>query len=219
MTKDQVRARMEEIGIVPAIRVSTPGDALFAAEAVAHGGIPIVELTMTVPHALDVVSSLAKHSAGIIVGAGTVLDVDTARRCCDSGAQFLTSPGLDVALVEFAAKQGILVFPGALTPTEVLTAWKAGGDLIKVYPCAQVGGPKYIRALKGPFPNIPLIASGGVNHSTAGDFILAGASALGIGGDLIPREAIERRQPERISELARRYLAIVHESRLNRLPQ
>jgi len=219
MTKHEVRARIEEIGIIPAIRVSSPDDALFAAEAVAHGGIPIVELTMTVPHAVEVVAALAKHSDGILVGAGTVLDVETARRCREAGAHFLTSPGLDVALVEYAAKEGILVLPGALTPTEVMTAWKAGGDLIKVYPCAQVGGPRYIRALKGPFPDIPLIASGGVNHSTAGDFILAGASALGIGGDLIPREAIHLRQPERIRELARRYLAIINEARLHRLPQ
>lgn len=219
MTKDQVRARIEAAGIIPAIRVSDADDALFAAEAVAHGGIPIVELTMTVPRAVEVVASLAGHSDGIIVGAGTVLDVETARRCRDAGAAFLTSPGLDIALVDYAAKEGILVMPGALTPTEVLTAWKAGGDLIKVYPCAQVGGPRYIRALKGPFPNIALIASGGVNHSTAGDFILAGAAALGIGGDLIPREAIQLRQPERIRELARRFLAIVHEARQHRLPQ
>jgi len=219
MTRQQVRARIEEVGIIPAIRVSSPDDALFAAGAVAHGGIPIVELTMTVPHALEVVAYLASHGDGIIAGAGTVLDVETARRCYDAGAQFLTSPGLDTTLVEYAAKEGILVLPGALTPTEVLAAWKAGGDLIKVYPCAQVGGPKYIKALKRPFPDVPLIASGGVNHSTAGDFILAGAAALGIGGDLIPREAIERRQPERIRELARRYLAIVQEARLQRLPQ
>ena len=128
-------------------------------------------------------------------------------------------PGLDVELVEFAAKRDVLVMPGALTPTEVWTAWKAGGDMVKVYPCSQVGGAKYIKALKGPFPRIPLIASGGVNHHTASEFILAGAAALGIGGNLIPKEAIQMRQPERIRELARRFLAMVAEARALMLPQ
>ena len=213
MTKQQVRDRIEEIAIIPAVRVSSPEDALFACEAIAHAGIPIVELTMTVPGAVDLLAAIGKSNSGVIAGAGTVLDLDTAKRCVDAGAQFLTSPGLEIELVEFANRSGLLVLPGALTPTEVLTAWKAGGDMVKVYPCSQVGGAKYIRSLKGPFPKIPLIASGGVNHHTAPEFILAGAAALGIGGNLIPKEAIQMRQPERIAELARRFRETVAEAR------
>ena len=213
MTKDQVRARIEEIAIIPAVRVSSHEDALFACEAVEQAGIPIVELTMTVPGAVELLAVMGEHNSGVIAGAGTVLDLETAERCVDAGAQFLTSPGLEIELVEFAAKRDVLVLPGALTPTEVLNAWKAGGDMVKVYPCSLVGGPKYIKSLRGPFPKIPLIASGGVNHHTAPEFILAGAAALGIGGNLIPREAIELRQPERIAELARRFRETVAEAR------
>jgi 2-dehydro-3-deoxyphosphogluconate aldolase/(4S)-4-hydroxy-2-oxoglutarate aldolase len=135
------------------------------------------------------------------------------------GAQFLTSTGLDLDVVHFAVTQNIVVFPGALTPTEIMAAWKAGPDFIKVFPCAQVGGPAYIKALRGPFPHIPLIAAGGVNQQTAGDFILAGAVALGIGGELIPHEAIQRRQEHRIGELARRFLHMVKEARTQRASQ
>lgn len=219
MTKDQVRARIEQIGIIPAVRVSTYEDAMFACQAVASAGIPVVELTMTVPGAVELLSAMGRQYPDVIAGAGTVLDLDTAKRCLDAGAQFLTSPGLETELVEFAAARGVLVFPGALTPTEVLTAWKAGGDMVKVYPCSQVGGPRYIKSLKGPFPHIPLIASGGVNHHNAPDFLLAGASALGIGGNLIPREAIEMRQPERVAELARRFREIVAEARSRLAPR
>jgi 2-dehydro-3-deoxyphosphogluconate aldolase/(4S)-4-hydroxy-2-oxoglutarate aldolase len=213
MDKYEVRARIQEIGIIPAVRVSEHDDALFACEAIAQAGIPIVELTMTVPGAVDLLAAISLHKPEVIAGAGTVLDLDTAERCLDAGAHFLTSPGLELELVEFAARRGVLVLPGALTPTEVLAAWKAGGDMIKVYPCSQVGGPKYIKSLRGPFPQIPLIASGGVNHHTAPEFILAGAAALGIGGNLIPKEAIELRRPERIAELARRFREIIVESR------
>jgi 2-dehydro-3-deoxyphosphogluconate aldolase / (4S)-4-hydroxy-2-oxoglutarate aldolase len=218
MTKDQVRARITQLAIIPAIRVSSAADAMFACEAIAHGGIPIVELTMTVPGASDLLSALRLQNPDLIVGAGTVLNVESAKRCLNAGAQFLTSPGLELDLLEFAAKHQVLVLPGALTPTEVLAAWKAGGDMVKVYPCSLVGGPKYIRSLKGPYPDIPLIASGGVNHHTAQEFLLAGAAALGIGGNLIPREAIQLRQPERIRELARRFLALVAEARAQMPP-
>jgi 2-dehydro-3-deoxyphosphogluconate aldolase/(4S)-4-hydroxy-2-oxoglutarate aldolase len=213
MTRDQVRSRIQEIGIIPAIRVSSAEDALFVAEAVSSAGIPIVELTMTVPGAIDAISHLARNNPEIIVGAGTVWDIETARRCLDAGAKFLTSTGFDPSVVEFAVKANIVVFPGALTPTEVMTAWKAGADFVKVFPCSQVGGVSYIRTLKKPFPEVPLIASGGVNQETATDFILAGAVALGIGGDLIPHKAIALRQPHRIHELARRYLAMVKAAR------
>jgi 2-dehydro-3-deoxyphosphogluconate aldolase/(4S)-4-hydroxy-2-oxoglutarate aldolase len=212
MTKEQVKARIEEIGIVPAIRASSAADALFAAEAVFTGGIPIAEVTMTIPGAIEVISSLAKNNPALIVGAGSVMDLETAKQCVDAGANFLTTTGLDLEVVHFAARQNVGVFPGALTPTEVMAAWKGGADFIKIFPCAQVGGASYIRALRPPFPHIPLIASGGVNQQTAADFILAGAVAVGIGGALIPREAIERRQDHWIYELARRFLAMVKEA-------
>jgi 2-dehydro-3-deoxyphosphogluconate aldolase / (4S)-4-hydroxy-2-oxoglutarate aldolase len=211
--REEVLAQIHEVGIVPGIRTSSTEDGRFAAESIANGGIPIVEITMTVPKAIDVISGMVKHSPNVIVGAGTVLDLETARRCLDAGVGFLTSPGLDLKIVEFAVKQNILVIAGAMTPTEVITAWQAGSELVKVFPCAPIGGPAYIKALKGPFPRVPIIAAGGVNQETAADFILAGAAALGIGGRLIPKTAIEQRQPERISELARRFLRIVQTAR------
>jgi 2-dehydro-3-deoxyphosphogluconate aldolase/(4S)-4-hydroxy-2-oxoglutarate aldolase len=211
--KEEILARIHEIGIMPGIRTSSAEDGRFAAEAIAKGGIPIVEITMTVPKAIDVISDMVRNSPNVIVGAGTVLDLQTARRCLDAGAGFLTSPGLDLRIVEFAVKANILVIAGAMTPTEVITAWQAGSELVKVFPCAPIGGPSYIKALRGPFPQVPLIAAGGVNQETAADFILAGAAALGIGGRLIPKVAVEQRKPEQISELARRFLRIVQVAR------
>ena len=214
MEKERVFAKIQEVGIIPAVRTSSAEEARFASEVVAKSGIPIVEITMTVPGAIEVISYLVKNLPDVIVGAGTLLDLDTARRCVDAGVHFLTSPGLDLEIVEFAAKQKLCAMPGALTPTEVITAWKAGSDFVKVFPCAQVGGESYIRALKGPFPQIPLIAAGGVNQQTAGKFILAGAVALGIGRELIPTEALQQKQEGRIRELARRFLNFVKTARL-----
>jgi 2-dehydro-3-deoxyphosphogluconate aldolase / (4S)-4-hydroxy-2-oxoglutarate aldolase len=213
MKKAEVRARIEEIGIIPAIRVSTPELARFAIEAINRAGIPIAEVTMTVPSALDVISQLARSLPEMIVGAGTVLDTETAQRCLDAGAKFLTSPGLVMEVVEFAVRKDLVVFPGVLTPTDVIMAWKAGADFVKIFPCAQVGGPAYIRALKVPLPQVPLIASGGVNQQSAPNFIRAGATALGIGSELIPHEALHRRQEAQIHELARRFLAMVKNTR------
>jgi 2-dehydro-3-deoxyphosphogluconate aldolase/(4S)-4-hydroxy-2-oxoglutarate aldolase len=213
MEKQKVRASIEAIGIIPALRLSSAEDARFAAEVVAGAGIPIVEITMTVPGALEVISDLARTSH-LIVGAGTVFDVETARRCRDAGASFLTSTGLDLEMVEFAVKEDVVVLPGALTPTEVMMAWKAGPDFVKIFPCSQVGGASYIKALKKPFPHVPLIAAGGVNQQTASDFILAGAIAIGVGKDLIPLEAIQRRQSHRIQELAHRFLSMVKAARM-----
>jgi 2-dehydro-3-deoxyphosphogluconate aldolase/(4S)-4-hydroxy-2-oxoglutarate aldolase len=213
MNREEVRARIEEVGIIPAIRVSSPEDALFAAQSVASGGIPIVELTMTVPGAIDVISHLVRSAPDLIVGAGTVWDTDTARRCLDAGAKFLTSTGLDLKIVEFAAHANIVIFPGALTPTEVMIAWKSGVDFVKVFPCSQLGGAAYIQALKAPFPQVRLIASGGVNQQNVADFFLAGATAVGIGAHLIPKKAIELRQPRRIHELAVRLMSTVREAR------
>ncbi len=217
-SKDEIRARIEEIGIIPAVRASSTEEALFAAEAVYNHGIPIVEVTMTVPGALDVIGALVRHHPTVITGAGSVADADTAARCVDAGAQFLTSTGLDLEVVHFAVARQVVVFPGALTPSEVMSAVKARPDFIKIFPCASVGGPAYIRALRGPFPHVPFIASGGVNQQTAGEFILAGAVALGIGGELIPHEAIVRRQEHRIGELARRFLQMVKQARLQKAP-
>jgi 2-dehydro-3-deoxyphosphogluconate aldolase/(4S)-4-hydroxy-2-oxoglutarate aldolase len=181
--------------------------------AVNRAGIPIAEITMTVPGALDLISGLAKSLPEMVVGAGTVLDAETARRCVNAGASFLTSPGLIPEVMDVAVAEDVVVFPGALTPTEVIAAWKAGADFVKVYPCAQLGGHSYIRALKVPLPQIPLIASGGVNQQTAANFILAGATALGIGAELIPGEALKARKEEQISELARRFLSMVKDAR------
>ena len=217
MKKDKVRARIEEIGIIPGIRVSSAEEARFAAETVNRGGIPIAEITVTVPGAMDVISELTRKIPEMVVGAGTVLDVEMARRCLDAGAKFLTSPGLVLEVVEFAVRNEVVVFPGALTPTEVITAWKAGADFVKIFPCAQVGGESYIRALKAPFPQVPLIASGGVNQQTAFNFVLAGAAALGIGGELIPKEDVQLRHEHRVLELARRFTKLVKDARSRKL--
>jgi len=213
MTNIEVCTRIEEIGIIPAIRVSSSEDALFAADAIATAGIPIVELTMTVPGAIDVIAGLRRQYPEVIVGAGTVHDIDTASRCLDAGAQFLTSTGLDLAIVEFALKARALVFPGVLTPTEILAARRVGCDLVKLFPCSQVGGAGYLRAMRAPFPQMRFIAAGGVNQTTAAEFILAGAAALGVGGELIPHKAIERRERNWIRELARRFMGLVAEAR------
>ena len=213
MEKREVCAKIQEVGIVPAVRTASAEDARFAAEVITKSGIPIVEITMTIPGAIDVIGHLTKNLPDMIVGAGTLFDVGTARDCVRAGARFLTSPGLDSDIVEFAAQEGLCMMAGALTPTEVITAWKAGSDFVKVFPCAQVGGETYIRALRGPLPQVPLIAAGGVNQHTAAGFILAGASAIGIGRELIPMEAVQKRQAGRIRELARRFLNFVQTAR------
>jgi 2-dehydro-3-deoxyphosphogluconate aldolase / (4S)-4-hydroxy-2-oxoglutarate aldolase len=213
MNKDEICVRIRDVGIIPAVRTSSADDARFAAEAVAKSGIPIVEITMTVPGAIAVISNLVKSLPDVIVGAGTILDVETARTCVDAGVRFLTSPCLDLEIVGFAAREKICVMAGALTPTEVIGAWKAGSDFVKVFPCAQVGGDSYIRALRGPFPQVPLIAAGGVNQQTASNFILAGADAIGVGRQLIPHDALQQRQEGRIDELARRFLRLVNSAR------
>jgi 2-dehydro-3-deoxyphosphogluconate aldolase / (4S)-4-hydroxy-2-oxoglutarate aldolase len=219
MDKQQVRNKIVEIGVVPVVRASSPAEALLAAQAVCDGGIPIVEITMTVPGAVDVIRELRKSAlSGVLVGAGTVLDAETARRCLDAGAEFLVSPGLNVPTVEFAVREGKLIMAGALTPTEVITAWNAGADFVKVFPCGQVGGAKYIKALKGPLPQIPLVPTGGVNLNTAAEFIEAGSAALGVGGELVQSEALKSGRPGVIIENARNFLAIVKEARARTAP-
>jgi 2-dehydro-3-deoxyphosphogluconate aldolase/(4S)-4-hydroxy-2-oxoglutarate aldolase len=213
MTRQEVLDRIEEIGVVPALRAFSYDDALFAAAAVYEAGIPIVEVTMTVPGAIELISQLVRTQPEVIVGAGTVFDTETAQHCVDAGVKFLTSTGLDLDIVKLALNEDVLVFPGVLTPTEVHAAQKAGCDIVKVFPCSQVGGPSYIRALKAPFPRMRMIASGGVTQTNAGEFILAGAVALGVGGDLIPRKAITMRDAHWIQELARRFAALVKDAR------
>ena len=213
MDKETVVTSIREISIIPALRMFSADDARFAADAVAAAGIPIVEVTMTVPGALEVIGELVRHNAQVIVGAGTVFDLATARRCLDAGVGFLTSTGLDLSVVEFAVKAGVAVLPGALTPSEVMAAWKAGADFVKIFPVAQLGGPAYIKALKAPFQHVPFVAAGGVTQANAVDFIRAGATALGIGKDLIPQDAIQHRQAHRIKELAHRYLGMIKEAR------
>jgi 2-dehydro-3-deoxyphosphogluconate aldolase / (4S)-4-hydroxy-2-oxoglutarate aldolase len=213
MTKDEVCSRIREIAIVPAIRAASGPDAHFAAEAVARSGIPIVEITMTIPGAVELMAHLVRSNPKIIVGAGTVLDTNTARLCLDAGVSFVTAPSLDPAVLEFAAKEKIVAIPGALTPTEVVMAWRAGADFIKVFPCGPIGGDRYIKALHLSLPQVPLIAAGGVNQQTAANFILSGATAIGVGTELIPTEAIQRRQSQRIHELARRFKKLVQDAR------
>jgi len=214
MNKQKVRDRIAEIGVVPVVRASSSREALIAAEAVCQGGIPIVEITMTVPGAVEVIRELSKSSASeVLIGAGTVLDVETARRCLDAGAQFLVSPGLNLPTVELAVREKILIMAGALTPTEVITAWNAGSDFVKIFPCGQVGGAKYIKALKGPLPQIPLVPTGGVNLNTAAEFIEAGAAALGIGGELVQAEALKSGKSQIITENARKFVEIVKQTR------
>ncbi len=214
MDKQKVRDWIMEIGIVPVVRASSPREARMAADAVCEGGITIVEITMTVPGALDVIRELTKGgTSDILVGAGTVLNAEAARRCLDAGAQFLVSPGLNLQTIELAVREGKLMMAGALTPTEVIAAWEAGSDFVKVFPCGQVGGAKYIKALKGPLPQVPLVPTGGVNLSTAAEFIEAGAAALGIGGELVQAEALKANKPEIIVENARKFLGIVKQAR------
>jgi 2-dehydro-3-deoxyphosphogluconate aldolase/(4S)-4-hydroxy-2-oxoglutarate aldolase len=216
MSRLGVHARIEELGIIPSVRLYSAEDAIFAAESVAEGGIPIVEVPMTVPGGVDVIRELTRRNPTMVVGAGSVLDKETAQQCVDAGAGFLTSTGFDMEVVTVAHKTGVAMLPGALTPTEVVAAFKAGCDIVKIFPCSQVGGPSYIRVLKAPLPQVPLIAAGGVNQENVGEFIRAGAIAVGIGSNLILPEAVHRREPAWIKKLASQYLKLVKAARERR---
>jgi 2-dehydro-3-deoxyphosphogluconate aldolase / (4S)-4-hydroxy-2-oxoglutarate aldolase len=214
MTKQEVARKVAEIGIVPVIRASSAKQGMMAAEAVCEGGITVVEITMTVPGAIELIAQLARSMGStVLVGAGTILDAGTAQRCVDVGAEFLVSPGFDLETVKFANRVGKLIMAGGLTPTEVVTAWKAGSDLVKVFPCGTVGGAKYIKALKAPLPHIPMIPTGGVNLNTAAEFIQAGSAALGVGGELVSAAALASGNTNEIVENARKFVAIVRETR------
>jgi len=196
------------------VRATSAKQAQLAAQAVCAGGIPVVEVTMTVPGAVELIAQLAKTSGvEILIGAGTVLDAETARRCLDAGAQFIVSPGFDLDTVRFVKQQGTLIMAGALTPTEVINAWKAGSDFLKIFPCGSMGGAKYLKALKAPLPQVPMIPTGGVNLETAADMIRAGAEALGIGGELVSASALASGDTQPITDAARKYIAIVREAR------
>lgn len=214
MNKQELRSRVQDMGLVPVIRTSSADDARFAVEEVAEAGVPIIEVTMTVPGAIGVIEDLAKSVPGVILGAGTVMDVDCARACIDAGAQFISSPALDLPTVEFVTQRPeIIMMAGALTPTEVHVAWKAGADFVKIFPSSLVGGDQYLRALRRPFPQIPFIPGGGVTQQNAAQYLLAGAVALSIGKELIPVESMLLHKPDRIRELTRRFVGIVKSTR------
>ncbi len=214
MTKEQVRQRVLEVGIVPVIRASSVRKAIAASEAVYAGGISILEVTMTVPGAFEAITELNKTlGREVLIGAGTVLDAYTADRCLEAGATFLVTPGFKQETVKFANDHGMVIMAGALTPTEIITAWEAGSDFVKVFPCSAVGGASYIKALRAPLPQIPLVPTGGVNLNTAADFIRNGSAALGIGGELVLTSALNSGNTAEITELAKKYVAIIHQAR------
>jgi 2-dehydro-3-deoxyphosphogluconate aldolase/(4S)-4-hydroxy-2-oxoglutarate aldolase len=214
MEKQDVLKRIEEVGIVPVVRASTPELALQAIDAIRAGGITIAEITMTVPGAIKLIEEVAAAQGDeVLVGAGTVLDAETARSCIQAGARFIVSPALNLETIELCRRHSVAVLPGALTPTEIVTAWSAGADLVKVFPCGAMGGAKYIRSLKAPLPQIRLIPTGGVSLATAAEFIEAGASALGVGADLVDIQAILDGQAEKVTAAAREYLQAVRAAR------
>jgi 2-dehydro-3-deoxyphosphogluconate aldolase/(4S)-4-hydroxy-2-oxoglutarate aldolase len=214
LTADAVTARVEAGGIVPVIRAASPALALRAAEAVLAGGIAIFEITMTVPDAPQVIRTLADRLGNrALIGAGTVLDAETAGVCIDAGAAFIVSPGLDLGTVAAARARGVPIMPGALTPTEVITAWKAGAAMVKIFPASAVGGAKYIKALRGPLPDVKLLPTGGVNATTVGEYIAAGASALGVGSELVDPAALARGDDAVLTTRARELVAALAAAR------
>ncbi|NYF52670.1 bifunctional 4-hydroxy-2-oxoglutarate aldolase/2-dehydro-3-deoxy-phosphogluconate aldolase [Tunturiibacter gelidoferens] len=214
MEKTAVLRELREIGLVPVLRADSVDQALALADAIAAGGVTVLEVTMTVPGAIEVMRRLAEQRPEILIGAGTVLDAETARMCILEGAQFVVSPALNVATIEMCHRYSVAVLPGALTPTEIVTAWQAGADVVKVFPAGAMGGPKYLTSLKGPLPHIEMIPTGGVMLGTAAEFLEAGAFALGVGSDLVSAKMIADGRPEVITEIARKYLEIVRAFRL-----
>ncbi len=214
MNKTQVIQQIREIGIVPVVRASSADEAMRVIDAIKEGGINVLEITMTVPGAVAVIEEVAKRfGQKVIVGAGTVLDAETARACMLAGAQFIVSPALNLKTIEMCRRYSIAVMPGALTPTEVITAWQAGADMVKVFPCNAMGGASYLKSLKAPFPQVELIPTGGVSLKTAADFIHAGALALGVGSDLVDTKAIRAGESAKVTQAARAYLEAVREAR------
>jgi 2-dehydro-3-deoxyphosphogluconate aldolase / (4S)-4-hydroxy-2-oxoglutarate aldolase len=214
MNKEDVLRRVAEVGIVPVVRAASAEEAMQVIEAIKAGGVNVLEITMTVPRAVRVIEQVAdRYGDEVIVGAGTVLDAETARACILAGAQFVVSPSLNVKTIELCRRYSVAVLPGALTPTEVINAWAAGADVVKVFPCGAMGGAKYLKSLKAPLPQVEMIPTGGVSLATAAEFIEAGALALGVGADLVDTKAIRAGQPEKVTEAARAYIAAVREAR------
>ncbi len=213
MDKKAVLERIVATGLIPVIRAQSADEASAVVEAIQAGGLSVLEITMTVPDAVRLIESVARRATGALVGAGTVLDGETARACIGAGARFVVSPALNLDTVRVCNEAGVAVLPGALTPTEVVTAWRAGADLVKVFPANAVGGPAYIKSLKAPLPQVGLVPTGGVNLQTAKDFIKAGAAALGVGADLVDLAALRRGEAAVITERARQFLALVREAR------
>lgn len=214
MNRSEVIQRITETGVIPVVRAASADEAMRAIDAIKEGGVSVLEITMTVPGAVRVIEEVAaRYGSDALVGAGTVLDAETARACILAGAEFIVSPALNPETIALCRRYGKVVMPGALTPTEVLAAWQAGADFVKVFPCDSVGGAKYIRSLKAPLPQIQVVPTGGVTLQTAGDFIKAGASALGIGTDLVDVKALREGRGSLITERARRFIEIVKESR------
>jgi len=213
LDREEIRKQIREFGLIPSIRVDSPEAAIFAAENVLAGGIPIVEIAATIPSADRVIRDLTHRFPALIVGAEVLAGFDEAHRFLDAGAMFLTSPGFVPDVTRYCVEQGIVVIPGALTPTEIMLAHNLGADFVKVFPCSHVGGASYIRALKAPLPHVPLVAAGGVTQSTAAHYITAGATAIGVGEDLIPRQAVRFREGSWIRELAGRFVKFVHDAR------
>jgi 2-dehydro-3-deoxyphosphogluconate aldolase / (4S)-4-hydroxy-2-oxoglutarate aldolase len=214
MDKQQVMARIRDVGIVPVIRAESADEAARVIDAIRAGGVSVLEITMTVPGAVGLIAEVARRVGNdVVVGAGTVLDAETARAVILAGARFVVSPALDLATIACCRRYGVPVAPGALTPTEVVAAWQAGADIVKVFPANAVGGASYIKALKAPLPQIELCPTGGVSLETAADFIKAGASALGVGNDLVDLKALRAGQAQAITEKAKRFVEIVKTAR------
>ena len=214
MNKAEIIKHIEDLGLVPVVRASPADEAMQAIDAIKAGGVNVLEITMTVPGAVKVIEKVAdKYGSDVLVGAGTVLDPETARACLLAGAQFIVSPALNLDTIAICQRYSAPVMPGVLTPTEVITAWSAGADLVKVFPCGSVGGASYVKNLKGPFPQIKIIPTGGVSLTTAADFIKAGASALGVGTDLVDVKAIREGNPQVVTDRAKQFLDIVREAR------
>jgi 2-dehydro-3-deoxyphosphogluconate aldolase/(4S)-4-hydroxy-2-oxoglutarate aldolase len=214
MTSKEILAFITEVGIVPIVRTSSAEGAIQAVEAIYNGGVRAAEIAMTVPGAIHALEKLADRFGGkLILGAGTVLDPETARACMLAGAEFFVTPSLRLSTIEMAKRYSKVICPGALTPTEVLTAWEAGADMVKIFPCGNVGGPKYIKALKGPFPQIEMIPTGGVNLETTGDFLKAGACAVAVGSELVDAKTVKEGRFDIIENRARQYLAAIAKAR------
>ncbi len=214
MDKTEIISAIEETGLVPVVRASSSDEAMRVIDAIKEGGVSVLEITMTVPGAVKVIEEVvAKYGSDATVGAGTVLDPETARACILAGAQFVVSPALNLGTIELCRRYSVPVMPGALTPTEVVTAWQAGADFVKVFPCGSMGGASYIKNLKGPLPHIKFIPTGGVSLNTAADFIKAGSSALGVGTDLVDVKAIRAGEAHVVTERAKQFTQIIREAR------